>query len=56
MGAGERGLRHVDRVTDRCREDLAIELVDRHDLGQLPDDDHAVLVDVVESADERGQE
>ena len=31
----------------------SVELVDRHDLGQFADDDHAVLVDVVEPTDER---
>ena len=41
------------RVPDRRREDLGVDLVDREDLGQLADDDHAVLVDVVEPADER---
>ena len=56
VGAGERGLGHVERVPDRGREDLGVELVDRDDLGQLADDDHPVLVDVVEPADERREE
>jgi len=56
MGAGERRLRHVEWVPDRGREDLGVELVDRHDIDELADDDHPVLVDVVEPADERRQE
>ena len=53
VGAGERRLGHVDRIPDRGREHLGLDLVDREDLGQLADDDHPVLVDVVEPADER---
>ena len=44
------------RVADRRRQHLGVELVDRDDLGQLADDDHPVLVDVVEAADERRQQ
>ena len=56
MRTGEGRLGHVQRVPDRGRQDLGVELVDRDDLGQLADDDHAVLVDVIEPPDERAQQ
>ena len=46
----------MERVADRGRQDLRLDLVQGEDLGQLANDDHAVLVDVVQAAHERRDE
>src|SRR5664280_994218 len=51
--SGHGGLGHVQWVPDRGGQDLTLDVVEREDLGQLADDRHAVLVDVVQAAHER---
>src|SRR5437667_44787 len=48
-----RRLDHVERVSDRCDEDLAVPVVVPEDLEHLADDMHALLAHVVQAADER---
>jgi hypothetical protein len=43
-------------MADRGDQDLAVKLVEADDRGELPDDDHSALVDVVQASDERGEE
>ena len=56
VGAVQGGLRDVARVADGGGQDLRVVLEEPDDLGQLADDLHAVLVDVVDPADERRQQ
>src|SRR5438128_9443285 len=48
-----RRLDHVEWVSDRCDEDLAVPVVVPEDLDDLADDLHALLAHIVQAADER---
>lgn len=56
VGAGDRALEHVVRVPDARGENLGLHAVVVVDGADLADEIHAVLADVVESADERADE
>ena len=56
VGAGERSLRHVTWAADRCREHLGVEVIGFDHRDELAHDLHALLIDVVETTDERRQQ
>ena len=54
--AGQRRVGDVARAADRRREHLRVQVVEVDDLGELADDDHPLLVRVVDPAHERRQQ
>ena len=55
VGTGERSLSHVGGVPDRSSEDLGGQVIGLDHRDEVTNDLHAVLVDVVQTADKRGQ-
>src|SRR5439155_9612961 len=53
VGAGLRGVDHVERVTDRRGEHLGLEALDAVDLADVADEVHADVGNVVEASEER---
>ena len=54
IGADKGGVQHMDRVADAGDDDLGIEAVVVENGPDIFDDPHAVLGDVIQAADKRG--